>query len=105
MCTSAHDKLRICFTCHNALKRKKLPSQAKANGLELHDVPLELKDMKFLEVRLISKRIPFMKLVALPRGRQHAIHGPAVNVPTTLTPVCKVLPPLQDDFPMKLKRK
>ena len=90
------------------MKRKKIPSQARANGLELHDVPLELKNMKGLEVRLISKRIPFMKSVALPTGCQHAIHGPAVNVPTTLTLVCKVLPQLPDDFsifPMKLKRK
>ena len=29
-----------------------------------------------------------MKMVALPCGKQRAIHGPAVNVPTDLTPVC-----------------
>ena len=31
---------------------------------------------------LLSKRIPFMQLVSMPEGKQIAIHGPAVNVPT-----------------------
>ena len=38
----------------------------------------------------------------------HAIHGPAVNVPTDLTPVCTLLPRLPSQtqmVPMKLKRK
>ena len=35
-----------------------------------------------------------MKMVALPCGKQRAIHGPAVNVPTDLTPVCTLLPRL-----------
>ena len=49
-----------------------------------------------------------MKMVALPRGKQRAIHGPAVNVPTDLTPVCTLLPRLPSQtqmVPMKLKRK
>ena len=44
----------------------------------------------------------------IPCGKQHAIHGPAVNVPTNLTSVCTLLPrlPLQIQMiPMKLKRK
>ena len=49
-----------------------------------------------------------MKMVALPCGKQRAIHGPAVNVPTDLTPVCMLLPRLPSQIqmvPMKLKRK
>ena len=49
-----------------------------------------------------------MKMVALPCGKQRAIHGPAVNVPTDLTPVCTLLPRLPSQaqmIPMKLKRK
>ena len=52
--------------------------------------------------------IPFMKMVALSSGKQRAIHGPAVNVPTDLTPVCTLLPRLPPQtrmVPMKLKRK
>ena len=85
----------ICKTCDNALKRGKLPAQAKANNLDLEeDIPSELSDLNSLEVRFISLSIPFMKMVALPCGKQRAIHGPAVNVPTDLTPVCTLLPRL-----------
>ena len=55
-------------------KRGKLPAQAKANNL---DVPPHLN---LLEVQLISLRIPFMKMMALPCGKQCAIHGPAVKL-------------------------
>ena len=34
----------ICKTCHGALKRGVLPAPAKANNLELDDVPVELSD-------------------------------------------------------------
>ena len=105
---SACDKQWICMTCHNALKRGLLPAQAKANNLDLDDVPVELSDLNPLEIRLISLRIPFMKMVALPCGKQRAIHGPAVNVRTDLTSVCTLLPRLPSQMqmvPMKLKRK
>ena len=85
---NVHNKQWICKTCHNAFKRGVLPAQAKPNNLDLDNIPVELSDLNPLEVRLISLRIPFMKLVALPCGKQHAIHGPAINVPTGLTPVC-----------------
>ena len=98
----------MCKTCDNPLKRGKLPAQAKANNLDLEDIPSELSDLNSLEVRFISLRIPFMKMVALPCGKQRAIHGPAVNVPTDLTPVCTLLPRLPSQMqmvPVKLKRK
>ena len=49
-----------------------------------------------------------MKVVALPCGKQRAIHGPAVNIPIDLTPVCTLLPRLPSQtqmVPMKLNRK
>ena len=45
-------------------------------------MPKELSCLKSIEIMLLSKRIPFMKLVSMPEGKQIAIHGPAVNVPT-----------------------
>ncbi len=48
----------ICKTCENAVCRNKLPVQAKANGLDLGIIPIELKDLNTLELRLISLRIP-----------------------------------------------
>ena len=86
----------------------KMPTQAKANGLKLDPVPTELSDLNSLELRLISMRIPFMKMVALPRGQQRSIHGPAVNIPSNLTAICHLLPRLPSEtqlIPMKLKRK
>ena len=106
--TSAQQKVWICKTCDYTLKRGKMPAQAKANKLVLEDVPAELLDLNPMEVRLISLRIPFMKVVALPCGKQGSIHGPAVNVPTDLHPVCNLLPRLPSQtqvVPMKLKRK
>ena len=61
-----------------------------------------------MELRLISQRVPFMTLVALPTGKQRCIHGPAVNVPSKLDTVCTVLPrlPSQSELvPLKFKRK
>ena len=50
---SAQDKEWICKTCHRALKRGVLPAQAKANNLNLGDIPVELSDLNPLEIRLI----------------------------------------------------
>ena len=90
--TSVDNKEWICRSCHNAMCRGNVPVQAKANGLDLDVIPDELKDLNTLELRLISLRIPFMKMVALPTGKQRCIHGPAVNVPSKLDNVCTLLP-------------
>ena len=98
----------ICITCNAALSRGKMPVQAVANGLTLSQIPPELSCLNVLEIRLISLRVPFMKMVALPSGKQRCIHGPAVNVPSKLESVCTVLPrlPSQSELiPLKLKRK
>ena len=61
-----------------------------------------------LEVTLISKCIPFMKLVSSPKGKQIAIHAPAVNVPTNLDIICNLLPRIPTEsqlIPFKLKRR
>ena len=105
---SVDGKMWICRTCDNTLHKGKMPVQAKANALQLDPIPNELKDLNALELRLISLRIPFMKMVALPSGKQSYIHGPALNVPSKLDSVCTLLPrlPSQTDLiPLKLKRK
>ena len=85
-----------------------MPPQAKANGLQLSPIPAELSCLNLLESRLICLRLPFMKMVALPTGKQRSIHGPAVNVPSKVDTVCDILPrlPSQSELvPLKLKRK
>ena len=101
-------RVYMCITCDRSLKRGKIPPQAKVNNMSLDEVPCELSCMNNIESRLLSKRIPFMKMVALPRGKQTAIHGPAINVPTNLDTICTLLPRLPKDaeiIPLKLKRK
>ena len=105
---AVHETPWICFTCHRALKRSKRPTQCVLNELSLDSIPDELLDLRPLEQRLISQRIVFMKLVALPKGGQKSIHGPAINVPTELKDVCTVLPRIPDNahvVSFKLKRK
>ena len=90
------------------LKKGHMPLQAKANGLQLCPVPSQLSGLNLLELRLISLRVPFMKMVALPSGKQTCIHGPAVNVPSKVDTVCTVLPRLPSQaelIPFKLKRR
>lgn len=96
----------LCRTCDSALSRGNLPVQAKANGLQLDPVPDELSSLNALELRLISLRVPFMKMVALPSGKQRSIQGPAVNVPSKLDSLCTMLPrlPTQSELiALKLK--
>ena len=81
---SFDNKQWICKTCDSSLSRNVLPLQAKANGMGLDVVPPELACLNSLELRLISLRIPFMKMVALPSGKQRSIKGPAVNVPSKI---------------------
>ena len=90
------------------LRTRPIACSSQANSLELEDIPAELSDLNVLEKRLISLQIPFMKMVALPRRKQQAIHGPAVNVPTSLAPVCTLLPRIPSQVQLvalKLKRK
>ena len=85
-----------------------MPLQAKANGLQLCPIPSELSGLNLLELRLISLRVPFIKMVALPSGKQRCIHGAAVNVPSKVDNVCNVLPRLPSEtelIALKLKRK
>lgn len=85
-----------------------MPAQSVANGLQLDDIPADLNTLTTLERHLISRRIPFSKIVALPRGKQLGIHGPVINVPSTPSTIQHVLPRLATDsslIPLKLKRK
>jgi hypothetical protein len=90
------------------LKRNTLPIQAVANSLQLDDMPEQLNGLSTLECTLISKCIPFMKILALPCGKQKAIHGCVVNVPVNPEETYSILPHLPSStecIKVKLKRK
>lgn len=98
----------ICSFCKRFLKKNELPSLAVCNNLQLDDTPQVLKDLNALEVSFVAKRIPFMKLLALPRGKQKSVHGCVVNIPVEPEQTVSVLPRVPSSASMimvKLKRK
>ncbi|WAR27346.1 hypothetical protein MAR_013050 [Mya arenaria] len=98
----SHDDIEcVCTFCQKSLKQNKLPSLAVNNNLELSEVPYEFDHLNSLKYIFISRRIPFMKLLALLRGKQKAVHGCVVNVPIEPDQV-----PSADTFiTIKLKKK
>ena len=88
----------ICQTCNKDLKANRMPAQAVANGLEVPDMPSQLKGLTRLEVRCIGLRIPFMMITALPKGKRAKIRGACVNVPATLEPIANVLPRVPENL-------
>ena len=58
---SFYEKTYICDTCHKHPSRNKMPCQAVFNKMSLDPIPDELKDLKVLEKKLITKRIIFKK--------------------------------------------
>jgi hypothetical protein len=64
----------------------------KTNMHDLPVIPEKLQDMTDLENHLVSPRIPFMKVYALPHGGQRGVHGGMVNVSTNLTKIQQLLP-------------
>ena len=104
-CTGS--KLWICKTCHTKLLKGDLPSESTMNSLELDEIPEELKILNNLEQHLVALHIPFMKVVALPKGGQKAVHGPVVCVPSNMRKTTS-LPRCEDSdliLRVKLKRK
>ena len=64
---SEREKL-ICKTCVGHLKKKKIPPSSIANGMGFPEIPQHLQDLHQVEWRLVSPRIPFMKVFAAPPG-------------------------------------
>ncbi|XP_041482326.1 uncharacterized protein LOC121429412 [Lytechinus variegatus] len=105
---SSRSSLWICFTCHRKLQSGTVPAEANMNNLELQEIPEELAHLNSLEQHLIALNIPFMKLLALPKGGQNGIHGPVVCVPSNTYETVNVLPRSQTEdqlIRVKLKRK
>ena len=105
---SADGLIYICLSCNKKLRSGTIPAQSKANCMDLEEIPDELKDLNNLELHTISKRILFMKLVKLPRGKHKGIKGATVNVPADLGPACTLLPRIPTEahiISLKLKRK
>lgn len=109
-CTVPQERLCewICHTCDHHLSRGKMPDIAVANNMALAPIPPQLAGCNVLERQLISKVLPFSKIVALPKGRQRAIHGAVVCVPSEVETIVNALPRPSAEaqlLQVKLKRK
>ena len=90
--TNSHDQMYICHQCDKSLKNNQIPVICSVNGMHLETVPDQLKDLSSLELQLISKVLPFMKIVPLYTGAQKGIRGQVVLVPSDISKVTNSLP-------------
>ncbi|XP_029934951.1 uncharacterized protein LOC115378676 [Myripristis murdjan] len=105
---SSRGQLWICFTCHGKLSAGEMPAECWVNNLELDPIPCELGCLNSLEQHLIALHIPFMKMLALPKGGQNGVHGPVTCVPADIVQTTNVLPRSSMEgslLQVKLKRK
>lgn len=65
---SSRCKLWVCYTCHRKLLSGTMPSECFMNRLENAEVPEVLKELNSVERNLVSRMIPFKKMMALPKG-------------------------------------
>ena len=56
---------------HYNKKKTKMPDQACANGLKLHDIPQELDSITPLKCRCVAKCIPFFTILLMKRYGGH----------------------------------
>ncbi|XP_070548888.1 uncharacterized protein [Ptychodera flava] len=70
----------------------KQQNKAVANNLEVEPIPKQLSSLCQLESQLITRIIPFMKIVALPTGGQHGLRGQVVLVPSNIQKTATSLP-------------
>ncbi|XP_029933202.1 uncharacterized protein LOC115377530, partial [Myripristis murdjan] len=105
---SSRGNLWICYTCHRKLSSGEMPAECWVNNLELDPIPAELGSLNSLEQHLIALHIPFMKMLALPKGGQNGVHGPVTCVPANIVQTANVLPRSSMEgslLQVKLKRK
>ncbi|XP_070407786.1 uncharacterized protein [Nothobranchius furzeri] len=105
---TSRNSLYICYTCHYKINKCQIPPQSSINKLTVDPIPPQLARLNTLEQHLIALNIPFMKMLALPKGGQNGIHGPVTCVPANIVETCSLLPRTNMEgslLPVKLKRK
>ena len=96
-----NDNFWLCHNCKNNLKDGKMPNMSHANGLEITEMPPELKDLSFLELMMIKKKLIFIKVRELHASRMLEMNGKITNVPiedTDLLKSCSFLPRMDNEL-------
>ncbi|XP_034537730.1 uncharacterized protein LOC117811513 isoform X3 [Notolabrus celidotus] len=105
---SPRGQMWICYTCHVKINKGEVPPESAVNNLGLNPIPPELACLNSLEQHLIALHIPFMKMLALPKGGQNGVHGPVTCVPANIVQTDNLLPRSNMEgslLRVKLKRK
>lgn len=105
---SPKGRMWICYTCHSKVSKGKFPPECVFNNLGLNPIPDELACLNSLEQHLIALHIPFMKMLALPKGGQNGVHSPVTCVPANIVQTDNLLAHSSMEGSMlrvKLKRK
>ncbi|XP_077364609.1 uncharacterized protein LOC144009028 isoform X1 [Festucalex cinctus] len=105
---SARGQLWICFTCNGKIIKGEIPPECVINNLTVQPIPPDLACLNSLEQHLIALHIPFMKMLALPKGGQNGVHGPVTCVPANIVQTNNLLPRSNMEgslLAVKLKRK
>lgn len=104
-------EIKICSTCHAAIKKQHIPPLSVYNGFKYTPVPESLKNfpLDLVTERLISPRIPFMQIRRLRHVHgQLGIYGQVINVPVEVNTMVNQLPRHIDDdhsITVHIKRK
>jgi hypothetical protein len=88
----------VCIVCYNQLKQGKMPKNALANGLWLGNVPPELRDLSWMEQKLIARINTNYYMVPV---HSSWLYKMKTNVFCSATPMKKVyntLPPARNEF-------
>ena len=105
---SPRGQLWICYTCHYKISKGEVPPEYAGNNLMVPPIPAELTCLNSLEQHLVALNIPFMKMLALPKGGQNGVHDPVTCVPANIVETCNFLPRSNMEGSLlhsKLKRK
>ena len=101
----------LCRNCYTGLYNdKKIPRMSVHNGLELDQIPEELKLTDY-EEQLIALNMLFIKIFPLPKSGMNKVVGRVINVPLEVEDVANTVTKLPRNFedaklvPVNWKRK
>ncbi len=100
------DLAMCCMTCYRDIKNNRVPRLSVLNGFSFPVIPEALRYLTELEERLVSPRIPFMRICSLGVDGQFGLKGNVVNVPIDVETNVKILPRKYDEtFTVQLRLK
>jgi len=87
------NKIITCFRCANLIKKRKVPTQAYWNAMFLDEIPDVIRNLSDMEQRLLSRIIPFVKIVKLGgRFGQSGFQGQAILFAQAIEEISEQLP-------------